>query len=353
MSPAASTLLLALQADRSIQFACSFQHFVLRSGSFSSLAVGKFTARLSRRVALVIWSRSCGGLRLVRTEDLKKTILRAFGGREFYGYEVHRELASEKIDVGISRLYRVLAEMSRDRLLEGRWEKGRLGPRKRVYSIGEKGRKEREKILLAAIETVHEFYSEYLLNMSGKNNVLNSICKLLSNNTDRKAEVAYISHEYSVMHEKMLRCLNDERPEAKIYFVKPASLEVDLNLDNLSFLTGTYDGIPLRNSYVDLVIAVDVPKKNSLEKSLREWQRVLKKHGTSAMLTPTILIHRYDDPLSIGNFMERYEHQAVERGEYVEAKFLKMLLRRFFQKVEEKQIVDMTIFLACEPRLFR
>ena len=290
-----------------------------------------------------------GESKVVRTEDLKKIVLRMFGSREFYGYEVHKKLASEKIEVGISRLYRVLTEMLRDGLLEGRWEKGELGPRKRVYRIGEKGKKEREKLLFDAIETVHGFYSEYLLNLPAKTNVLNSMCKLLSSNVDRKGEIAYISPQYSVMHEKILHCLHDKMPQTKIYFIKPASLAVDLNFDNLWFLNGTYDNIPLRSGFVDLEIAVEVPEKDSLEKSLREWHRVLKQSGTLAIVTPTVLIRKYKDPLSIGNFIEKYEHEALEKGEYMEAEPFKALLQRFFHKVEEKQIVHMTIFLAHEP----
>jgi DNA-binding PadR family transcriptional regulator len=288
-------------------------------------------------------------LKVLRTEDLKKIILRMFGSREFYGYEAHKELASEKIEVGISRLYRVLTKMLRDGLLEGRWEKGQLGPRKRVYRIGEKGRKEREKILLGAIETVHGFYSEYLLTVSGKTNVLSSICKLLSSHADRKGEIAYISPKYSVMHERILRDLHSEVPEAKIYFVKPSSLAVDLNFDNLWFLDGTYDSIPLRDGYVELVIVVEVPEKDSLEKSLREWYRVIKKDGTVAIVTPTILVRKNDDPLSIGNFIEKYEHEALGKGDHMETEALKVLLQKFFKRVEEKQIVHMTIFSASEP----
>ena len=285
----------------------------------------------------------------MRTEDLKKIILRIFGTREFYGYEVHKELASEKVEVGLSRLYGVLTEMLRDGLLEGRWEKGRLGPRKKVYRIGEKGKKEREKLLLDAIETVHRFYSEYQLTLPAQTNVLTSVCKLLSSNVDKRGEIAYISPSYSVMHERQLHNLHVEVPEAKIYFVKPASLAVDLNFDNLGFLSGTYDNIPLRSGFVDLEIIVGVPEKDSLKKSLTEWYRVLKQSGTLAIITPTVLIRKYKDPLSISDFMEKYEHEASEKGEYMEAEPLRALLQKFFDKVEEKQIVHMTIFLAHEP----
>jgi len=47
--------------------------------------------------------------------------------------------------------------MQRDGLLEGRWERSPSGPRRRVYQLGEKGREERAKILLDAIEVVHAF----------------------------------------------------------------------------------------------------------------------------------------------------------------------------------------------------
>jgi hypothetical protein len=68
-------------------------------------------------------------------------------------------------------------------------------------------------------------------------------------------------------------------------------------------------------------------------------------------VTPTVLICKYKDPLSIGNFIEKYEHEALEKGEYMEAEPFRALLQRFFHKVEEKQIVHMTIFLAHEPHL--
>jgi ubiquinone/menaquinone biosynthesis C-methylase UbiE len=173
---------------------------------------------------------------------------------------------------------------------------------------------------------------------------------LLSSNVDRKGEIVYVSPEYSVMHEKMLRGLHDEVPEAKVYFVKPASMTVDLSFDNLSFLNGTYDNVPLKSRYVDLAIVAKVPEKDLLEKSLREWHRVIKQDGTLAIVTPTILVRKYDDPLSIGNFIEKYEHKALEKGDYMEADALNALLQKFFLRVEEKQIVHMTILSASEPR---
>jgi DNA-binding PadR family transcriptional regulator len=282
----------------------------------------------------------------MRAEDLKKVILRMSGSGEFYGYKIHKQLASKKIEVSTSRLYRTLAEMVRQGLLESRWQKGQLGPRQRVYKLCEKGRKEREKILLDAIATVHGFYGEYLLNLPAKTNVFNTISRMLSGNLSGKPDIGYVTSDYSIMHERILRGLRGEI-SANIYFVKPASLAVDLDLEDLWFLNGTYDSIPLKQSYVDLLVIVGVPSERSLEKSLKEWFRVLKQGGTLAICVPTVFVHRYDDPLSIGNFIEKYEHKTLEEGQHIEADKVKALLRKSFQKVEEQQIVHITVFLAC------
>ena len=70
-------------------------------------------------------------------------------------------------------------------------------------------------------------------------------------------------------------------------------------------------------------------------------------------MSPTVLIHKYEDPLTIGDFIEKYEHETIEKGEQINKEFLQVLLKNFFNKVEERQIVHMTIFLASGPRVLR
>jgi DNA-binding PadR family transcriptional regulator len=283
----------------------------------------------------------------MRAEELKKVILRMSGSGESYGYKIHKQLASKKIQVSTSRLYRTLAEMVREGFFESKWQKGQLGPRQRVYKLSEKGGKEREKILLDAIATVHGFYSDYLLNLPAETSVFNKICRILSGNLSGKPDIGYVTSDYSVMHEKILRGLRKIIPETNIYFVKPPSLSVDLDLQNLWFMNGTYDSIPLKQGYVDLLVIVGVPHECSLEKSLKEWRRVLKHGGRLAICVPTVFMHRYADPLSIGSFIEKYEHKTPEEGQYLEADSFETLLRKSFEKVEEHQIVHITVFLTC------
>jgi hypothetical protein len=95
----------------------------------------------------------------------------------------------------------------------------------------------------------------------------------------------------------------------------------------------------------------EAPHKDYLEESLTEVHRVLKQDGTLALIIPTILVCKCEDPLSIGNFIEKYEHEASEKSDYVESKALRALIQNLFNRVEEKQIVHMTYFLASQPHL--
>ena len=285
----------------------------------------------------------------MRTVDLERVILKMFKDKEFYGYEVHKRLASEDIKVELSRLYRVLNEMVKERLLKSRWENSQIGPEKRLYWLDEKGRKELDKIFLDAIRTVHSFYGDYLMSLPPKISAFNSICRLLTDKLKGQVNIAYITLTNSVMHEKMIYGLHSRVRQGKIYLVRPRSVVVDLHLENLAFLDGAYGNIPLKDDHIDLLVVIDMPQKDFLEKALGEWCRVLKETGRLTLLTPTVLLGDYKDPLTVGGFMEKYEHETLERREPVDKTFLETLLNKFFENVKERQIVHMTIFLASKP----
>jgi DNA-binding PadR family transcriptional regulator len=287
----------------------------------------------------------------MRTWDLKRNILKMFRGREFYGYEVHKKLVSDGAKIEISRLYRVLGEMLREGLLESRWEKSQLGPKKRVYRLGEKGRKELDRILSDVIETVHEFYSEYLINLPPEVNAFNSICRMLSDNLRGNENIVYVIPKYSAPTERILRGLRSEVPEAKIYLVKPRSVVIDQKLDNIVLLDGTYNGIPLRDSFVDLLVFSGIPQKRFLEASLREGHRVLSQSGTLAILVQAVQVQKYNNPLTIGNFIEKHEYENSEGTEYIDKGLIEATLKKFFKRCEERQVVHMTLFLASKKVL--
>jgi DNA-binding PadR family transcriptional regulator len=289
----------------------------------------------------------------VRAQDLKKNILKMFRGKEFYGYEIHKKLASEGVRVEISRLYRILNEMLRERLLQSRWQKSQFGPAKRVYRVSGKGREELDKILLDAIETIHAFYSEYLLGLPSKVNVFDNVCRLLVEELVDQRIIVYIVPEYSAMYERMICCLHSKVPRGKIYLVKSTSMELHLRLGNLLFLEGSHEKVPLRDGCADLVVVTNIPENEFLETALREWCKVLKESGRLAILTPTIFVREYEDPLTISDFIEKHEYEALELGKRANKKAFRALLENFFRKVEETEIANLTIFSASEPHFLQ
>ncbi len=285
----------------------------------------------------------------MRTEDLKNSILKMFGHKKFYGYEVHKKLASENMKIEISRLYRVLNEMMKEKLLDGGWERSPVGPRKKVYSLGSKGKEKLDVMLLEAIGTIHSFYGKYLTGLPSEVNPLSRMCSLLTEKLKGQANIAYVAPKHSGMHERMIRELQIRVPQGTIHLIRPSSIQVDLNLDGLLLLKGSHDNIPMKDNYFDLLLVVGLPERERMQAMLQESHRVSKKNGTLAILAPHVLTHKSKDPLTIGDYIERIEHQATERSRMTYDEILRRL-SSFFKEVEQRNVVHVGLFLATKPR---
>ena len=286
----------------------------------------------------------------MRTANFKDMILKMFGNREFYGYEIHKMLAVEGFDVEISRLYRILNEMSKEGLLEGRWAKSQFGPNRRIYNLGINGNNSLNKILLDAIVTVHSFYGLYLTGLAPKVNILERMVTPFVDGLVGNENIALVVAKYSPMYDAILSHLHQKVPQGKIFLVKPKALQVDLKLDNLLLMDGSYGDIPLKDDYVNLLVAIDLPNEDALLNALKEWVRVINQKGKLAILTPTILISKFDDPMSIGDFVEKNEHEAIEKGVRIDKEHLQTLLNSFFNVVHERELVHMTTFIASQKK---
>jgi len=218
-----------------------------------------------------------------------------------------------------------------------------------MYRLGSRGREELDRILLDSIQTVHSFYGDYLLSLRPEIDVFEDIFMLLTDELDKGGNVAYLAVKDSTMHRIMLLNLQKRVPQGKVHFVKPPSVVADLTLEDLVVMNGTYDDIPLKDGFADLLVVIDLPKEDLLEAALREWHRVIGQNGKLTIMTPTILVHRYRNPLTIGQFIEKYEHETIEKGVHVDRELLQTLLKTLFKKVGERVIVHMTIILAYEP----
>jgi hypothetical protein len=106
------------------------------------------------------------------------------------------------------------------------------------------------------------------------------------------------------------------------------------------------------NESLDALLVIDAPSKKLLKNSVREWHRILRRNGRLGILAPTALINKIDDPLTIGDFMEKYEHESVGENEKADRESFQTMLRESFQKVEASKIAIMTLVLASKPRLY-
>jgi DNA-binding PadR family transcriptional regulator len=288
----------------------------------------------------------------LKTYDLERIILKMFKENELHGYEVHKRLESQGVEVEISRLYRVLNDMLKRGLLESLWQKSQIGPKRRVYRLGKKGEKELNKILEDAIETVHIFYGEYLLNLPAESSVFNRISSYVTEKLKERGNIVFFTPMYSQIIEKLLSSLRSSAPSGNIRLVKHRSVETKLQLDDLSILDGDYGDIPLKEGYADLEVIALLPKRDSLQAAMSEWCRVLNKSGRLAILIPTALLNDYEDPLTIGDFVEKYERENIREEDYADKKTTLALLRDCFDNVEEKHIVHMTVLKASGKRIF-
>jgi PadR family transcriptional regulator PadR len=279
----------------------------------------------------------------MRTPELKKVILRLVGNREFYGYEIHKQLEERKISIGIGRLYSILTDMKKEGYLNDRWEKSQSGPKRRVYKIAEKGESAREEILVDAIKTVHEFYTDYLFNLPKESSAFNKISRVLLENLPSSANMAYVTTRFTKPMRKIMESLQEISPEGKLYAVHPKSKGADLELGNISVIDGTFEDIPMKDDYLDLLMVSGNITRNCLNSCLKEWQRVVNPKGTAALVIPTALLADYTDPLDIGEFIEQREHPRSDSEEFLSEGQLVTEMKKFFESVEVIKVIHISI----------
>ncbi|MFW9964297.1 MAG: helix-turn-helix transcriptional regulator [Candidatus Sifarchaeia archaeon] len=282
----------------------------------------------------------------MRTPELKSIILKLIGNREFYGYEMHKELEEMQIRIGIGRLYSVLAEMKKEGLLEDRWERSQAGPRRRVYHIGRKGKNEREKLLMEAIRTVHEFYVEYLLSLPPKMSVFKRVSKDLAKNLSKNANIGYVASKFSDPVRRIIRQLRDDVPDGRVFAISSDSANIDLGIDNVVVIEGSFEDIPMKDDYLNLLVVTGNLQEDNLDAYLSEWRRVIGKDGALVIAVPTATITSYEDPMGIGEFIEQREHSQNKSETMPGSKVLQEEMKHFFKVVKETKVVHISLLVG-------
>jgi PadR family transcriptional regulator len=285
----------------------------------------------------------------LKTAEIKLNILTTVKNSECYGYEIYKKLEAQDNAIEIGRLYKVLKEMLTEGTLSCRWEKSEKGPEKRVYKLTQKGREELDQILLGAIDTVHDYYTEYLSNLPPEISLFEDFAKTIIPKPKTRSKIVLYASRYSSMHERLLAALLDRAKESEVCLVRK-ELENNTSIRNSIFLQGDYDSIPLRAKYVDLLILEGLPShKNSL-KAVKEWQRILKEKGKLVVIVPTAVFSAFRDPLTIGDFMEKMEYQSLHEVNAEKGETLEQLLKTYFLNVKKTKTLQMTSLVAARPK---
>ena len=283
----------------------------------------------------------------MKTYDLKQNILSIFKETEHHGYDLHRLLKMQNITIGTSRLYSILDEMKEDGLLSDRWEKSDAGPKKRIYSLSEKGHQARLETLLQAIDVVHEFYVDYLQKLPATTNLFTNICKKLASQVPADGNIVCLFSEYTSPVEIILRGLKDELPLATFFLINPEDSRHHYP-DGWQALPGRCDDIPLRNGFVDLLFITGYENEFAEKSCLKEWRRVLGEDGQFSLVTANTKIDELTNPLSIGQFIETFEHQSIKESGSSTWTSFKKKLEKLFPSIQQTRMQDISILRTSQ-----
>ena len=282
----------------------------------------------------------------MRTDVLRKNIIQMFNDTEIHGYDISKKLAEKSEEIELSRLYRVLNDMAREGILIGRWVKSERGPRKKVYSLDTKGIEEREKMLLKAIEIVHDHYDKYIMDLPSEHSVFEILVGKIAKELKNSPNIVYITPFFATIHHRMINTILEHLPGANVYLIMPRQVEISLKTPNLVQMEGFYADIPLKQNLCDLILITGVPPVNILDKAIVEWKRCLKDGGKVAIVTPSILLEEAHHPMPIGTFIENKEHRATNRFEFPILQDFESTLKTEFDSFTKYEIIHLTSYIV-------
>ena len=284
---------------------------------------------------------------MIRKEQVRNQILKILGENELHGYDIHKLLEERGMKIRIGRLYEVLNQMSSEGLLKDRWLPSPSGPKKRMYRISAKGRNTRETILQDAIQTVHEFYGEYLRTLPKEKGAFHIISEQLLKDLGDTPAIAFVSMRSSRSIKELLTTILQKAPKASLYFVGPREIADEMELVSIPYLEGTCNSVPSKDDYFDLLVLPGFSGFDSISDCVKEWRRVLNSTGKVGIVSPTTLIRRVEDPMSIGEFLEQKEHPSeLEEEDVSPEELISAELKKHFKRVKQYAVVHVSVILG-------
>lgn len=283
----------------------------------------------------------------MRKDELKKAIVDILSEAEMHGYEVQKHLTSRGFRPHLSHLYRVLAEMEREGYVQGSRVKSTFGPEKKVYRLGKKGVEELGQELKEVVKTIHAKYMEYLAKLPPEKSAIRRLQGLLDKHSGKGNKILVVAPK--VFYDWMISPLCDRFKEARIYLIKPQSAKLSTEPGNLTVLDTTVENILLKDNFVDAVRVHGEPE--DVNRALKEFHRVLRKDGSLAYIVPYFRPRESNYPLTMGEFVEKIEHEVSETDKTkLDYTATGNLLSRYFRKIKRYRIAHLAIFIARVKR---
>jgi DNA-binding PadR family transcriptional regulator len=236
--------------------------------------------------------------------------------------------------------------MNEDGLLKVRWAKSKSGPKKKIYELTEEGESVRTEILMDAISTVHNFYLEYLLRLPPELNPFVEICTTLLGPTESNLRIACVVKRFSTPVNHILGIMQRMLQNAEKFIIGPADLVVHSEFEEWQKLSGDCQAIPLKDSFLDVLVLLEYGECHGADSCIKEWRRVLAQGGRLGVVTAKVTAQGNNDPLSIGVFIETQEHRVIMGQGYLDWTEFKSGVNGTFQTVEDEEIADVFVLTA-------
>ncbi len=274
----------------------------------------------------------------MRKDVLERAVLRALHGKELHGYAIQRELTAAGLTVEVGNLYRVLRSMEFQGQVRSRWSDSHRGPKKRLYTVGAEGRRQRETMLREAVFTILQEYADYLT------------AHVAPQTEDLEGTIVVVTSPFfDPVRQTVLRRISSRLVRGRLYLVKPPQVSFEYDHRKVTILDGSHLNIPIKDGTATGVIFNDIPSGPEMALALDEVIRVLDPKGwlSIATLFPT---RPSEDPAPLSVYLFRLMATLFGNIPSVDPEELERQLHDRFRSVHRLSLADESVFNAWDLR---
>ena len=292
-------------------------------------------------------------------EGLRRLIIRTLVDREVSGYDIYKELQAKGVRLRTNYLYMILVAMKNDGLLAARWVENKKGPRKHLYSLGEKGQQEfgdmvRDSMGLIMDAFVHANVSTQAQDVPDHVNAIKSSLSQFGIPPPGEGDrFVYTTPSFDPLacYPLGLRVFADMFPKTTVFVVKPPGLRFYEDRPNLTFVDGRRHDIPLKDGFADYLMLEGFPKAAPESKTILECARVLKDSGHLIIRVPNVMMEENRPRFAtFAEFALKQYYDSTGQDRVVSAARVRDLLSASFGKLMDVEYRGNLLMYAGEKK---